>query len=206
MASAGDPVATGLVESLARPGGNVTGLTNLAAELSAKRLELIREAIPGITQVGMSDPLDRAFVDETRTAAMKAALQLHVKNVRRPEDLDPALSVLTKERVGAVVVLGNLPVSPRQVAESAIRHRLPSIAVLNQFPEAGGLMSYGASVSDIRRRAASYVDKILKGAKPAELPVEQPTKLELVVNLKTARALGLAIPPSLLIRADRVLE
>jgi putative ABC transport system substrate-binding protein len=210
MASAGDPVATGLVASLAQPGGNITGFTNLASELSGKRLELLREIVPGITHVGLlihgADPLDGVFVDETRAAAAQIGIQVHVKSVPRPEDLDDALLVITKERGGAVIVLANLPVPARQIALSALRYRLPSISVLNQFVEAGGLMSYGASVSDIRRRAASYVDKILKGAKPADLPVERPTKFELAVNQKTAKALGLTIPPSLLLRADQVIE
>jgi putative tryptophan/tyrosine transport system substrate-binding protein len=210
MASAGDPVATGLVASLAQPGGNITGFTNLASELSGKRLELLREIVPGITHVGLlihgADPLDGAFVDETRAAAGKTGIQVHVRSVPRPEDLDGALLAITKERGGAVIVLANLPVPARQIALSALRYRLPSISVLNQFVEAGGLMSYGASVSDIRRRAASYVDKILKGAKPADLPVERPTKFELTVNQKTAKALGLTIPPSLLLRADQVIE
>jgi putative ABC transport system substrate-binding protein len=210
MASAGDPVATGLVSSLAHPGGNITGFTNLASELSGKRLELLREVVPGVTRVGMlihgSDPLDGAFVDETRAAAAKIGIQVHVKSVPRPEDLDGALSALTKERVGAAIVLANVAAPARQVALSALRHRLPSISLLNQFAEAGGLMSYGASVSDIRRRAVSYVDKILKGAKPADLPVERPTKFDLVINLKTAKALGVTIPPSLLLRADQVIE
>jgi putative tryptophan/tyrosine transport system substrate-binding protein len=210
MASAGDPIATGLVASLARPGGNITGFTNLASELSGKRLELLREIIPGITHVGLlihgADPLDKAFVEETRAAAVKAGIQVHVRSVPRPEELTPALAAMTKERVGAVIILANLPVPAQQVAQSALRERLPSISVLNQFAEAGGLMSYGASVTDIRRRAASHVDRILKGAKPADLPVEQPTKFELVINLKTAKALGLTIAPSLLLRADQVIQ
>ena len=210
LASAGDPVATGLVASLARPGGNVTGFTNLAAELSGKRLELLREMIPGLTRVELlihgTDPLDKAFVEQTRTAAAQSGTQLRVTAVLRPADLDAAIARMTKERVDAVIVPGNLPVSFRQIIDLTVRHRLPTISLLTQFAEAGGLMSYGASVSDIRRRTASYVHKILNGAKPADLPVEQPTKFELVINIKTAKALGLTIPPSLLARADRVIE
>ena len=210
MAPAGDPVASGLVASLARPGGNITGFSNIAAELSGKRLELLRQLIPGLTRVGLlihgADPLDKAFVDETRTAAARAGIQLHVGGVPRPEDLDTALSAMRKAQVGAVIVQGNLPVQARQIAQLAVRHRLPSISLLPQFAESGGLMSYGASLNDIQRHAASYVDKILKGAKPADLPVEQPTKFELVINLKAAKALGLTIPPSLLLRADQVIE
>lgn len=210
MAPAGDPVASGLVASLARPGGNVTGLSNIAAELSGKRFELLRELIPGVARVGLlihgADPLDKTFVDETQTAAAKAGIQLHVASVPRPEDLDAALSGMIREQVGAVIVQGNLPVPLREIAQSALRHRLPSMSLLSQFPEAGGLMSYGASLIDIRRRAATYVDKILKGAKPADLPVESPTTFELVINRTTARFLGLAVPASVLLRADRVIE
>ena len=210
MAPAGDPVATGLVASLARPGGNVTGLSNVAAELSGKRFELIREFLPSVTRVGLlvhgADPLDKAFIDETQTAASSAGIQLQIATVPRPGDLEAALSAMTKARVGALIVPGNLPIPAQQLAQSVQRHRLPSISLLSEFPMAGGLMSYGASLVDIRRRAIGYVDKILKGAKPADLPVEQPTKFELVINLKTARALGLTIPQSLLLRADQVIQ
>ena len=210
MASAGDPVTTGLVASLSRPGGNITGFTNLASELSGKRLDLLRETIPGLKRIGLlihgADPLDKAFVSETRTAAARAGIELDVGRVPHPEDLDSALSAMTKDRVGALIVLANLPVPVQRTASLAVQYRLPTISLLNQFAEAGGLMSYGASVSDIRRRTASHVDRILKGAKPADLPVEQPTKFELVINLKTAKALGLTIPPSVLGRADQVIE
>jgi putative tryptophan/tyrosine transport system substrate-binding protein len=210
IAPAGDPVATGLVASLARPGGNITGFTDIAVELSGKRLDLLRELLPGLQRVGLlihgADPLDKAFVAETQKAAARAAIQLHVVGVPRPEDLDAAFSLITKERVGAVIVQGNLPAPSSRTAQLAVRHRLPSISLLTQFAASGGLMSYGASLSDIQRRAASFVDKILKGAKPADLPVEQPTKFELVVNMRTVKALGLTIPPSLLQRADQVIE
>ena len=210
MASAGDPVAMGLVASLARPEGNVTGFTNIAAELSGKRIDLLRGVIPGLKRVGLllhgADPLDGAFIERTRTAAAAGGIQLHVGRVTRPEELEPVVSAMAKERIGAVIVLANLPVPVRQAAQLALRYRLPSISLLNEFVEAGGLMSYGASLSDIRRRTGSYVDRILKGAKPADLPVEQPTKFELVINLNTAKALGLTIPPSLLQRADQVIE
>jgi putative tryptophan/tyrosine transport system substrate-binding protein len=210
MASAGDPVSTGLVASLARPGGNVTGLSNVAAELSGKRFELLRELLPGVTRVGLlihgADPLDKAFVDGTQTAASSAGIQLHIVTVPRSEDLEVALSGMTKARVGAVIVPANLPIPAHQIAQSVQRFRLPSISLLSQFPESGGLMSYGANLIDIRRRAVGYVDKILKGARPADLPVERPTTFELVINLKTAKALGLTIPPSLLLRADQVIQ
>jgi len=210
MAPAGDLVAMGLVKSLARPGGNVTGVSNVAAELSGKRLELIRELLPTVTRVGLliqgADPLDKAFVDETKTAASNAGIQLHVAPVPRAADLEAALSEMTRAGVGALIVPGYLTIPAQEVARSAQRHRLPSISLLSQFPEAGGLMSYGASSVDIRRRAIGYVDKILKGAKPADLPVEQPTDYELVINLKTAKTLGITIPPSMLLRADQVVE
>jgi putative tryptophan/tyrosine transport system substrate-binding protein len=210
LASAGDPVATGLVASLARPGGNVTGFTNLAAELSGKRLELLREIMPGLTRVGLlihgTDPLDKAFVEETRTAAAHSGIQVRVIAVPRAADLDAALAGMAKERVAAVIIPANLPLPIRRITDLTVRYRLPSISLLTQFAEAGGLMSYGASVSDIRRRTGSYVDKILRGAKPADLPVEQPTKFELVINLRTAKTLALTIPPSLLARADQVIE
>jgi putative tryptophan/tyrosine transport system substrate-binding protein len=210
MASAGDPVATGLVASLARPGGNVTGLSNVAAELSGKRFELLREILPGVARVGLlihgADPLDKAFVQGTEAAASSAGIQLHVATVPRPEDLEPALAGMTKAGAAAVIVPANLPVPAHIIAQSAQRYRLPSISLVSQFPEAGGLMSYGASLLDIRRRAVGYVDKILKGATPANMPVERPTTFELVINRKTAAALGLSLPPSLILRADRVIE
>jgi len=210
MAAAGDPVATGLVASLARPGGNVTGLSNIASELSGKRLDLLREVVPGLTRAGMlihgGDPLDKEFVDETRVAAQKAGIHLTVAGVPSPAQLDPALSAFVKDRVGAVIVQANLPVPSVQIVQLMLRHRLPSISVLNEFAESGGLMSYGANLSEIYRQAAGYVDRILRGAKPADLPVERPTKFELVINVKTAKALGLTIPRSLLLRADQVIE
>jgi putative ABC transport system substrate-binding protein len=210
MAPAGDPVAMGLVASLARPGGNVTGLSNVAAELSGKRFELLRDFLPGVARVGLlingTDPLDKAFVDATRAAASSAGIQLHVAAVPRAEDLEAALSGMTEAGARAVIVPGNLPIPAGLIAQSIQRHRLPSISLLSQFPEAGGLMSYGASPNDIRRRAVAYVDRVLKGASPADLPVERPTTFELVINRKTATALGLSLPPSLVLRADRVIE
>ena len=210
MAPAGDPVSMGLVDSLSRPGGNVTGFSNMAAELSGKRLELLRELIPGVTRVGLliqgTDPLDKSFVRETRSAAAIAGVQLHVASVARAGDLGAALDGMAKERVGAVIMQANLPVPAQQIAVSMFEHRLPSMSLLSQYPESGGLMSYGASLVEIRRRSIGYVDKILKGANPAELPVERPTVFELVINRKTARALGVTVPQSLLLRADRLID
>lgn len=210
MAPAGDPVASGLVASLARPGGNVTGLTDVFAELSGKRLELLREIVPGLTRVGLmingADPLDLGVVDKTRAAAASAGLQVYVESVPRPEELDGALAALTRQRVGAVIVLANVPVPPPQIAQSFVRLRLPSISNQSGFTQAGGLMSFGPSLGDIERRAAGYVDKILKGAKPADLPVERPIKFDLVINLKTAKTLGVTVPQSLLQQANQVIE
>ena len=210
MASAGDPVATGFVASLAHPGGNITGYTNLASQLSGKRLQVLRAIMPGLQRVGLllngADPLDAAFIADTRTAARAAEMHLYVAKVPRPEDLDPALSLMNKAGVGAVIVLANIPVPTEQVARAVNAHHLLSMSLLKEFVEAGGLMSYGASVSDIRRRVPVYVDKILKGSAPGDLPVEQPAKIELFLNLRTARALGIHIPPEVVVRADRVIE
>ena len=210
MAPAGDPVASGLVESLARPGGNVTGFSNIAAELSDKRVEFLREAIPQLSRLGMlihgGDPLEKAFIDETRRVASKVGIQVVVASVPRADELEPAFRRLTSERVEGVVVLGNVPTSTQRIAQQALRARLPTISLLPQFADDGGLMSYGASLSDIHRRAASFVDRILKGARPGDLPVELPTKVDLVINRRTAATLGLTLPPALLLRADRVIE
>ena len=208
MASAGDPVRTGFVASLAHPGGNITGLTGISAELSGKRLELLREMVPGLTRVGLlvnaSNPFARSLMDETRAAAKAAGIFLAVVDVRSPQALDSALTGLAKERVSAVIV--DAALTPWRAAQMVNQHRLPSISNLRGYVDAGGLMYHGARVADISRRAASYVDRILKGARPADLPVERPTTFELVINLKTARALGLAVPPALLLRADHVIE
>lgn len=210
MASAGDPVATGFVQTLARPGGNITGVTNLASELSAKRLQLLREMMPRLQRVGLllngSDPLDAAFITATEVAAKNAGIQVYVARVPRAEDLEPAVAFLTKERVDAAIVLANIPIASAQVARLLASHRLPSMSLLREFPAVGGLASYGPSVADIRRGVPSYVAKILKGAKPGDLPVEQPTKIELVINLKTAQTLGISFPSSIVERADSLIK
>jgi putative tryptophan/tyrosine transport system substrate-binding protein len=210
MAPAGAPVTTGFVASLARPGGNITGIAGLDAELQGKRIELLRELIPALTHVGLlinaADAFAKPFGDEAQVAAKRTGLQIHIVDVRRPQEIDAAFAAMTKQRVGAVIVQGVLTAPPWQAADLAVRHRLPSLSVTKQFVESGGLMSYAASYTDTYRRAASYVDRILKGAKPADLPVEQPTQFELVINLKTAKALGLMFPQSLLQRADQVIE
>ena len=210
MAPAGAPVATGLVTSLARPGGNITGIAGLDAELQGKRIQLLQELIPGLTRVGLlinaADPFAKPFVYETQVAAKRTGVRIQIVDVRRPQDIDGAFAAMAQQHANAVIVQGVLTASAWQTGNLAVRHRLPSLSVTKQFAESGGLMSYSGSFTDIYRRAASYVDRILKGAKPADLPVEQPTKFELVINLKTAKALGLTVPPSLLQRADQVIE
>ena len=208
-----DPMGTGFVASLARPGGNVTGLSNISSELSRKRLELLREAVPGLSRVAAlwNPDVRGALLDykETEGAARLLRLELQSVEVSRAEDLDRAFSAVTQQRAQALVLPGANPVgfiNRGKIATFAQRNRLPSMYPTREYVEAGGLMSYGPSLPDLFRRAATYVDKILKGAKPADLPVEQPTKFELVINLKTAKALGLTIPPSLLQRADQVIE
>jgi putative ABC transport system substrate-binding protein len=210
MAPAGDPVASGLVASLARPGGNVTGLSNVAAELAGKRLELLQQALPGLQRVGLlvygRDPLDKSFVEATQAAAATARLTLQVAEVPSAAELERALAALHSAAVGAAVVPGNLPAEPARVAELAIRQRLPTIGVISSWPAQGGLMAYAPNLADLRRRSAVYVDRLLRGARPQELPVEQPTRFELIVNARTARALGVALPQTLLLRADEVIE
>jgi len=210
MAAAGAPVETGLVASLARPGGNVTGVSALAGELGGKLLELIRETRPAATRVAVltyptaRDPFARSFLGQIQSAAHSVVVQAVA--VQDAEEFDRAFAAMVKERADAVIVQPLFAVDKR-VADLALKLRLPSITTgVRPFPELGGLMSYGPSAAEYFRRAAMYVDKILKGAKPADLPVEQPTKFELVINLKTAKVLGLTIPPSLLLRADQIIE
>jgi len=213
---AGDPVGTGLVASLARPGGNITGLTSDAglelAELGAKRLELLKEAAPKISRVGIltnpSNPAEARAIAKAPALARTLGLTLVPLEVRSPGDFDGAFAVLSHERADALIVVENsLNFEQRQlIIDFAARNRLPTVFGDSVFADAGGLMSYGTDFVDLLRRTATYIDKILKGANPADLPVEQPTKFELVINLKTAKALGLTIPPSLLLRADQVIE
>jgi len=213
MAFSTDPVGTGFVASLARPGGNVTGLSNVSAELSGKRLELLREVVPGLSRVALLwNPDVRGHLldyKETEAAARLLRLELQSVEVSRVEDLDQAISAVTSRRAQALVVLPANPLfvsNRRQIATFAQKNRLPSMSGAKEYVDAGGLMSYGPSTPAMHRRAAVYVDKILRGAKPADLPVEQPTKFELVINLKTAKAMGLTIPQSLLVRADDVIQ
>ena len=210
-----DPVADGLVASLARPGGNVTGLTFLGPELVPKRLELLREALPGVRRVaalwhpgGLAERTGEEMVKEAESAARALGVQLQLVRAGAPNDLDEAFSAMTRGRAGAVITFpsGMLFLERRHVVDLAARHRLPAIYNGREFADVGGLMAYGANIPDLVRRSATFVDKILRGAKPADLPVEQPTKFELVINLKTAKALGLTIPQSVLGKADEVIE
>jgi len=202
------------VASLAHPGGNVTGLTTMQADLHAKRLDLLKEAVPKLSRVsGLASPYGRAslgeiFVRQTETAARALGIQFQLLQVQSPADLEEAFQAAVRGRSGAVIIISNpfFSVHAGRVAELALRHHLPMMANDPGVVEAGGLMQYWVDYRDMWRRAASYVDRILKGAKPADLPVEQPTKFELVINLKTAKALGLTIPPSVLLRADQLIE
>jgi putative ABC transport system substrate-binding protein len=212
MTASTDPVGTGFVSSMARPGGNITGFTSISPELSAKKLELLREVVPGISRVAiMWNPEIRgALLDykATEEAARSLRLQLQSVEVTRADDIARAFSVLTTGRAEALIVVpSTLTLDNRgQIASLAQKNRLPSVYGGRPFVEAGGLMAYGSSLAERWRRAATYVDKILKGAKPGDLPVEQPTKFELVINMKTAKALGLTLSPSLLRRADEVIQ
>jgi ABC-type uncharacterized transport system substrate-binding protein len=212
MASDADPVGNGFVASLARPGGNITGLVNLLAELSGKRLELLKEAIPGISRVGIlwnpENPSSVSGFKETQEAARALAMQLQSLEVRDVYDFAGAFQAATKARARALTVVSDSLMfsNRRRLLELAIKHKLATMHTQSLWVDAGALMSYGTNLPDLYRRAVIYVDKILKGAKPAELPVEQPTKFELVINLKTAKQIGLTIPPNVLARADRVIK
>ncbi len=210
MVARGNPVATGLVASFAKPGGNITGVTVGGPELAGKRLQLLGEALPGLSRVAvLRDPTSElAIIQETESAARALNLRPLVFIVRAPADFDGALQAAVRQRAEAVLVneTSMLTAHLAKLAELAARSRLPSVGSWRSSAQAGFLMSYGPEPSDLIRRAVTYVDKILKGAKPADLPVEQPTKYELVINLKTAKALGLTIPPSVLQRADQIIE
>jgi putative ABC transport system substrate-binding protein len=207
-----DPVADGFVDTLARPGGNLTGLAGLAPELSGKRLELLRDIVPGLTRVGVllnpKNPNARRLFKETEHYAHALAMQLEVFEVRRADELTKAFSTMIKTRVTGLSVVPDptLFAARQEIADQTIRAKLPAIYGISGMAEVGGLLVYGPSLPDLWRRAATYIDKILKGAKPSDLPVEQPTKFELVINLKTAKQIGLTIPPNMLARADRIIR
>ena len=212
MVNTPDPVQLGLVVSLGRPGGNVTGTTTLSADLSSKQLELLKEAVPRAMRIAVlwnpNNPWHPLAVKGAEAAARSLAVQLQIVEARSAEEFERAFEAMTRKRAGAVLVLADPLTSfhRTRLAELAIKRHLPGMFGTRAYAEAGGLMSYWAHQADLDRRVASYVDRILKGAKPADLPIEQPTKFEFVINLKTAKALGLTIPPSLLGRADAVIQ
>ncbi len=215
FAFAADPVTSGLVTSLARPGGNVTGLSNLTPELVGKRLELLTQAVPGVSRVavlwqpgGRDERTDKDILKAAEVAARALGVRLQFVEARGPADIDRAFSDMTRARAGALTVLSSTMFfsERRRLVDLVAKNRLPAVYPFREFVDAGGLMAYGPNVADMYRRAATYVDKILKGAKPGDLPVEQPAKFELVINLKIAKALGLTIPQSVLGRADQVIQ
>jgi putative ABC transport system substrate-binding protein len=212
MTNAGDPVSSGLVKSLGRPGGNVTGLSLLGPTVVGKQLELLKEVVPRVTRAAVltnpDHPARALMVTEAETAMRLLGLQHQVLDARGPGEFESAFSAMTRERAGALLILADpMFVSERKrLADLTARSHLPAASGMRELADAGILMAYGASLTDLFGRAATFVDKILKGAKPADLPVEQPTKFELVINMRTARVLGLTIPQSLLLRADEVIE
>ena len=212
MMNTPDPVQLGLVASLARPGGNITGLTTLTVDVSVKQLEFLREAVPRASRIAVlwnpDNPWHPLAVKRLQARSGSFGLQLQVLEVRGPDAIDRAFSAMTAERAQAVLVLADpmLFVHRQRLADLALKYRLPMMGNVRAYTGAGSLLSYWADRTDLSRRAASYVDRILKGAKPGDLPIEQPTKFELVINLKTAKMLGVTIPQSVLLRADRVIE
>jgi putative tryptophan/tyrosine transport system substrate-binding protein len=212
MLTALDPVGAGLVASLARPGGNITGSSEVSEELSAKRLDLLREAVPKAKRIAVlfepSQPTNAADLKSTQVAAQALGMTVQSVQVRASNELDSAFAQMTGQPLDGLIVLPNtfLFTHRRHVLDLAAKHRLPVVYAWREGAEAGALLSYGVNIADNYRRAAALVDKILKGAKPGDLPIEQPTKFDLVINLKTAKVLGLTIPPSLLARADQVIE
>jgi len=215
FAQAPDPVASGLVTSLARPGGNVTGLSLLFPELVGKCLEQLKQAVPGVSRVAflwqpgaLGERTEKDLLKAAEVAARALGVRPQFVEARGPADFDRAFSDMTRARAGALTVLGGaiFSIERRRLVDLAAKNRLPAVYSAREFVDDGGLMAYGPNVADMFRRAATYVDRILKGTKPGDLPIEQPTKFELVINLKTAKALGLTIPPSLLLRADELIQ
>ena len=212
MANAGDPIGAGLIVSLARPGGNVTGLSNVSTDIIGKEKKLLKEKIPGLTRIAFlasaDSPIKDAQLREAQAAAKSLRVELVFEQTHGAADLERAFTAMARARPSALVVaLDPLMFGERQrLANFAAKHRLPSISAFREFAEAGGLIAYGSNLPDMFRRSATYVDKILRGAKPADMPVEQPLKFDMVVNLKTAKALGITIPPEMLLRADEVIR
>ncbi|HEV8680977.1 MAG TPA: ABC transporter substrate-binding protein [Stellaceae bacterium] len=208
MGAAGNPVETGLVESLARPGGNVTGVAGVGADLAGKLVELIRQMLPSAHRVvalaNAPDPFSKPFVERIRLGGKATGTTIDPMMLRGPDELETAFAAMEKDPPDAVIVQPTL--GAKGPAHLALKHRMPAVSFVREFAEQGGLMTYSAAPAENYRRAAAFVDKVLKGAKPDDLPVERPTRFELVINLKTAKALGLTVPPSLLARADEVIE
>jgi len=212
MTNAGDPLGTGLADSLARPSGNVTGMSLMAPELSGKRLELLKELLPRLARVAVlwnaANPYSALVFKQVQAASGTLGIEVQSLELRQPDDFDGAFETMQRQHPDSLVTVED-PLTfnhRKRIADFAAGQQLPSLSGQSEFAAAGGLMSYGANQADLFRRAAGYVDKILKGAKPADLPVQQPSKFELVINLKTAKALGITIPPSLIARADEVIE
>ena len=212
MTSSSDPVGTGFVASLAHPGGNITGLSILGPDLSTKRLEMLKEIVLGVSRVAVfwnpDDPAAKISLRETEDAAKALAMHLQILEIREASDFQSAFRAANQGGARALILLPApiMATQAKQIAELALKNNLPAISPVSEFPNAGGLMSYGANLADLYRRTAIYVDRILKGANPADLPVEQPKKFELVINLKAAKQIGLMIPPNVLARADRVIR
>ncbi len=212
MVAVGDPVGTGIIPSLSRPGGNITGLTSIAQELEGKRLELLREVIPGVSHIAVlwnvASPVQAIQEKAVQAAAQVLRMKVLSLGVRTEKEIDAALAAIVRERPGALLVLADrLFLHHRaRIMDFAAQHRLPGVHAYRELVEAGGLMSFGPSYADMHRRAAYFVDRILKGAKPADLPVERPATFELVINMKAAKALGLTIPPSVLLRVSEVIQ
>ena len=208
MFGTGDPVGTGLVSSLARPGGNITGTSSTTAELGSKALEVVRELIPSVRRVAVlanaTDPFTKSFLEQMKLGGQVLGLETQIILVNGPNELDPAFAAMKKKSADAVVVQPSLPRT--RIADLALRHRVPAVAPTAAFAMEGGLAAYAANQTEMARRTVATIDKILKGSKPADLPVEQPTKFQLAINLKTARALGITVPATLLARADEVIE
>jgi putative ABC transport system substrate-binding protein len=208
MAETGDPIGTGLVASLPQPGGNVTGLASVAGELAGKSVQLIRDMLPSVRRVTVlanaTDPFSKPFLKQIQLGGEATGTTINPVRISSSDELEAAFAAMEKDRPDAVIVQPSLP--GKRAAELALKHRVPAVSVGRWFAEEGGLMSYSAKFDPLFRKAAVYVDKILKGARPADLPVEQPTIFELVINMKTAKALGIEMPPTLLARADEVIE